>query len=125
LALQDRDAGKCGDVRLRSMQFVIPTWKRGLKVDLAGLARSNPSAGYAENASNAKTWVVKLDPNVEAELAPDSRMHPEIPWHPTGSIEVADVGGYDSGQGQIRVDLANDGFHFEKLLSVRVCVPLE
>lgn len=121
IALHDRDRGSCGDLTTRSMQFVLPDWRAGLVVDLGLLERSSPSAGYAQNASTAKTWVLKL--GRAAELTADSRIHPAIPWDPTGTLAVLDAP--SGANGKVHVQLANVGFRFEKDLPVRLCVPLD
>lgn len=122
LSLADRDAGKCGDTTTRAMQFVLPDWRGGLEVDLARLPRSDLGASYMHNASNARTWVMKLE--ATPELSPDSRIHPEIPWAPTGTIRVLEAPN-DGAEGKISVRLANGPFRFEKILPVRVCLPLD
>lgn len=122
LSLADRDAGKCGDTTTRAMQFELPDWRSGLEVDLARLRRSDLGASYGDNASNARTWVMKLE--ATPELSPDSRIHPEIPWAPIGTIRVL-AAPRDGAEGKISVRLANGPFRFEKILPVRVCLPLD
>jgi hypothetical protein len=122
LALQDRDAGNCGDTTTRSMQFVSPDWTAGANVDLAHLERSDRSKSYGENAARAGTWVMKL--GATPELSADSRIHPEIPWQPTGTLTLLSIPG-EAGRGEVRVNLSNNGFHFDETLPIRVCVPLE
>lgn len=122
IALQDRNAGRCGDTTTRSMQFQLPDWRPGLKVEFDALARSDPSRGYADNAASAKTWVMKLERT--PELSADSRIHPEIPWDPKGTIEVLDPAS-GSVADNVRVRLRNGSFKFEGVVPVRVCVPVD